>query len=133
MIALVSGVGRTCDSGPRRISIRQGWDTDPLPEPAESWKNSKGMWVTESGLNRFAEVSAQSEADVQRLRKKVGEPAVDSYTPLGDVLDTLLLEYGRQTGNSPGCSRVKKRIFLVITDGAPSKSTCRFFPRIGGC
>ncbi|KAF9782223.1 hypothetical protein BJ322DRAFT_204390 [Thelephora terrestris] len=66
--------------------------------------------------------TVKNEGDVHRLRKRVREPARNSCTPIGDVLDTLLLEYARQTGDAPGRSKVKKRIFLVITDGAPTDS-----------
>lgn len=67
---------------------------------------------------RKADRTVKSEADLQRLRKEVPVPGRDSYTPTGDVLDTLLLEYRRKAGDSPGSTGVRKRIFLVITDGA---------------
>ena len=70
---------------------------------------------------------------MQRLRREIGIPGRDSYTPIGDVLDTLLLAYQKQTGDSPGRPGVKKRIFLVITDGASSESLCRFVPHFGRC
>jgi hypothetical protein len=62
---------------------------------------------------------------VRNLRAEVQGPAKDSYTPTGDVLDTLLLAYRRLTGNKPGREGVKKNIFLVVTDGDASKSPCR--------
>jgi len=59
--------------------------------------------------------------DLMGLR--IGTPPPGrNYTPTGDVLDTHLLEYRRQTGNRPGRPGVKKRIFIVITDGAACKS-----------
>lgn len=62
---------------------------------------------------------------MRNLRAEVQGPAKDSYTPTGDVLDTLLLEYRKETGNKPGRKGVKRKIFLVVTDGDASKSPCR--------
>jgi len=67
-----------------------------------------------------ADKKVKNLADLQRLRKKVRNPGRNTYTPIGDVLDTLLLQYGRKTGDCPGRLGVKKRVFLVITDGAPT-------------
>jgi hypothetical protein len=64
-------------------------------------------------------------SELRRLRASVPDPIPDSYTPTGDVLDTLLLQYRRRTGSDPNREQVKKRIFLVITDGAASESSCR--------
>ena len=80
---------------------------------------------------RVSELSIQSEADLQRLRKKFGVPKKTTHSPIGNVLDTLLLEYWKVTRKrKAGRSGVKKRVFLVITDGAPSKLSRRFTPRI---
>ncbi|KAF9651716.1 hypothetical protein BDM02DRAFT_526911 [Thelephora ganbajun] len=67
---------------------------------------------------RKANRTVKNVGDLRRLRSEVKEPRKESYTPTGDVLDMLLLEYRKQTGNSPGRAAVKKRIFIVITDGA---------------
>ena len=82
--------------------------------------------VTVSRQKQLTEIFTQNEADVRRLRGTVGLPGRDTYTPLGDVLDTLLLDYGKKTGDKPGRLGVKKRIFLVITDGAASRLPCLF-------
>lgn len=64
----------------------------------------------------------QSVKDLEKLRNKFSNPDRETHTPTGDVLDTLFIEYRNRTGNTPGRTGVKKRLFLVITDGAPSKS-----------
>lgn len=64
----------------------------------------------------------QSVKDLEKLRTRISKPDGETYTPTGDVLDTLFLAYRKRTGNNPGRAGVKKRLFLVITDGAPSKS-----------
>lgn len=69
---------------------------------------------------REKDTTVMNVADVRQLRTAVGRPGKDTYTPLGDVLDTLLLEYGKKTGGTPGRRGVKKRIFLAITDGVAS-------------
>lgn len=50
---------------------------------------------------------------------------METHTPTGDVLDDLLLKYRQKTGRTPGRAGVKKTMFLVITDGDPSKSLSR--------
>jgi hypothetical protein len=60
--------------------------------------------------------------DLKKLRHGAGEPVKGAHTPTGDVLDRLLCEYKKKTGKKPGLSIVKKRVFLVITDGSPTDS-----------
>jgi hypothetical protein len=67
----------------------------------------------------------QTVAELRALRKSAKEPNEQTYTPTGDVLDTLLLKYRRQIGDNADLPRAKKRVFPVITDGAASKSPCR--------
>lgn len=67
---------------------------------------------------READRTVRNEEDLQRLRSEVHTPRRDACTPIGDALDALLLDYERKTGDSPGRYGVKKKIFLVITDGA---------------
>jgi len=67
----------------------------------------------------------QSSNDLKDLRRRVGVPDEGAHTPTGDVLEALLIQYKKKTGNNPDLSRVKKRVFLVITDGSPSQSVLK--------
>ena len=62
----------------------------------------------------------QTMSDLERLRRSIPEPPKETYTPTGDVLETLMLSYQRQLRETN--RNIKKRLFLVITDGAASKS-----------
>jgi hypothetical protein len=68
--------------------------------------------------NQKYDKTVTTARDVRDLRKDVRVPREDTHTPTGDVLDTLLVEYMRQTGSTPGRAGVLKRYFIIITDGA---------------
>ncbi|KAF9782211.1 hypothetical protein BJ322DRAFT_203505 [Thelephora terrestris] len=124
-----------CTDRGRRTRWDQAWDALATLVRVGSQYDRDGIDI--HFLNqRNADRAVHNEAEVQRLRSSVGKPGEDSYTPIGDVLETLLLDYQRKTGDSPGSSGVKKRIFLVITDGAatdapeyPILNAARFFER----
>lgn len=107
------------DGKSRRSRWEQAWDAVEILVCVGSKYDKDGIEI--HFLNkREKDTTVMNEADVRRLRTAVGLPGKDTYTPLGDVLDTLLLEYMQKTGDKPGRRGVKKRIFLVITDGAAS-------------
>jgi hypothetical protein len=85
--------------------------------------------ATASALNRFAEISIQDEREFQQLRSEIRQPNSDTYSPIGDVLDEHLRKYMRMLREAPG---VKGRNFIVITDGAPSKSPRCLFHVLAG-
>lgn len=107
----------TADGKGRRTRWDQAWDALTTLVRVGSKYDRDGIEI--HFLNKREEDKVvRDEADLQCLRNKVGVPGSNTYTPIGDVLDTLLLEYGRKTGNRPGRPGVKKIVFLVITDGA---------------
>ena len=74
----------------------------------------------------------QSVNELDQFRGFVRAPQRESYTPTGDVLDTLLLEYRKQFGDRLSRTGVKKKVFIVITDGAACKSPFRLLrPDVG--
>ena len=65
---------------------------------------------------------------MRKLRSGFRLPTYHTCTPTGDVLDVLLRQYRNIVGpdvkqlkkNEP--TKQKRRVFLIITDGDPSKS-----------
>ena len=79
-------------------------------------------WATASALNHFADISIQNEAEFQQLRREIQQPDAETYSPIADVLDEHLRKYMNKLSDAPPGTKVKGRNFIVITDGAPSKS-----------
>lgn len=67
---------------------------------------------------READRTVRDERDLQRLRREVQAPRSGACTPIGGTLDALLLDYQGKIVNNSSRHGVKKKIFLVITDGA---------------
>ena len=63
----------------------------------------------------------QNVRELDALRGKVLEPSRNAPTPTAEELERLLIQYRKLLGNGKGMKEVKKRVFLVITDGAASK------------
>lgn len=87
-------------------------------------KTVKVRCSSASGINRLTGFF-QTPSDLQKLRRTVGEPRMESHTPTGDVLESLLLDYRKLVSTRAGRLGVKKRYFIVITDGAACKLPCR--------
>lgn len=59
----------------------------------------------------------QSVKDLDALRGKVLQPDTTAPTPTAEELEMLLIQYRKLLDGG----EVRKRVFLVITDGAASK------------
>lgn len=103
----------------RRTRWKQAWDALTVLVREGSKYDRNGIQI--HFLNRRrANKTVKNENDIRQLQERVREPPTNTHSPIGDMLDTLLLKYQSELGSWPGRLGVKKRLFLVISDGAAS-------------